>query len=38
MKDLGMMHYLLGIEVWQKPDEIFLFHGKYAVEILNDGL
>jgi hypothetical protein len=34
MKDLGMMHYFLGLEVWQKPDEIFLCQGKYAVEIL----
>jgi hypothetical protein len=34
MKDLGMMHYFLGLEVWQKPDEIFLLQGKYAVEIL----
>ena len=34
MKDLGMMHYFLGLEVWQLPDEIFLNQGKYAVEIL----
>jgi hypothetical protein len=34
MKDLGMMHYFLGLEVWQKPDEIFLCQGKYVVEIL----
>jgi hypothetical protein len=33
MKDLGMMHYFLGLEVWQRPDEIFLNQGKYAVEI-----
>ena len=33
MKDLGMMHYFLGIEVWQRTDEIFLSHGKYTVEI-----
>ena len=24
MKDLGMMHYFLVLEVWQYPDEIFL--------------
>jgi hypothetical protein len=24
MKYLGMMHYLLGLEVWYKSDEIFL--------------
>jgi hypothetical protein len=34
MKDLGMMHYLLGLEVWQRTDEIFLSQGKYIIEIL----
>jgi hypothetical protein len=34
MKDIGMMHYFLGLEVWQRPREIFLGQGKYAVEIL----
>ena len=34
MKDLGMMHYFLGMEVWQSMDGIFLGQGKYAVEIL----
>jgi hypothetical protein len=34
MKDLGMMHYLLGLEVWQRTDKIFLSQGKYTVEIL----
>ena len=34
MKDLGMMHYFLGLEVWPFPDEIFLNQGKYGVEIL----
>jgi hypothetical protein len=24
MKDLGMMHYFLALEVWQRTDEIFL--------------
>ena len=24
MKDLGLMHYFLGMEVWQKKDGIFL--------------
>ena len=28
------MHYLLGMEVWQNADGIFLGQGKYAVEIL----
>ena len=34
MKDLGMMHYFLGLEVWQSTEEIFLNQGKYMVEIL----
>ena len=34
MKELGMMHYFLGLEVWQYPDNIFLNQGKYAVDIL----
>jgi hypothetical protein len=33
-KDLGQMHYFLGLEVWQSPKKIFLNQGKYAVEIL----
>ena len=33
MKDLGMMHYFLGMEVWQSADGIFLGQGKYAVDI-----
>ena len=42
MKDLGMMHYFLDMEVWQTIDGIFLGQRKYAVEILkifgSDGL
>ena len=34
MKDLGLMHYYLGLEVWQKRGEVFLGHGNYAVKIL----
>jgi hypothetical protein len=34
MKDLGLMHYFLGLEVWQRPDEIFLSQGKCTFEIL----
>ena len=34
MKDLGMMHYFLGLEMWKKPGEIVLSQGKYALEIL----
>jgi hypothetical protein len=35
MKDLGLMHYFLGLEVWQSPERIFLNQEKYTVEILN---
>jgi hypothetical protein len=34
MKDLGMMHYFLGLEAWQRTDDIFLSQGKYTMEIL----
>ena len=34
MKDLGLMHYFLGLEVWQRSDGIFLSQGKYTVDVL----
>jgi hypothetical protein len=34
MKDLGLMPYFLGLEVWQRHDEIFLSQGKYTVDVL----
>ena len=34
MKDLGLMHYFLGLEIWQRTDEIFLSQGKYTMDIL----
>jgi hypothetical protein len=34
MKDIDLMHYFLGLEVWQRSGEIFLGQGKYTVEIL----
>jgi hypothetical protein len=34
MKDFGLMHYFLGLEVWQSPEKIFLNQGKYTIEIL----
>lgn len=34
MKDMGLMHYFLGMEVWQKNEEVFMSQGKYANEIL----
>ena len=34
MKDLDMMYYFLGMEVWQNVDGISLGQGKYAVDTL----
>eukprot|EP00253_Pinus_taeda_P004674 PITA_04674 len=34
MKDMGLMHYLLGMEVWQRDGELFVSQGKYANGIL----
>jgi len=34
MTDLGLMHYCLGVEVWQEPDHIFISQSKYTGEIL----
>ena len=34
MKDLGLIHYFLGLEVWQRSDDIFLSQGKYNVDVL----
>ena len=34
MKDIGLMHYFLGLEVWQRQKEIFLRQGKYTIDIL----
>eukprot|EP00253_Pinus_taeda_P036399 PITA_36399 len=34
MKDMGLMHYFMGMEVWQGDGELFLSQGKYANEIL----
>ena len=33
MKDMGLMHYFLGMEVQQKDGELFVSQGKYANEI-----
>jgi hypothetical protein len=33
--DIGLMHYFLGLEVWQEPGHIFLGQGKYACDILS---
>ena len=34
MTDIGLMHYFLGLEIWQDPRHIFLGKGKYEVDIL----
>jgi hypothetical protein len=34
MKDIGLMHYFLGLEMWQRQGEIFLAQGKYIVDVL----
>jgi hypothetical protein len=34
MKELGLMHYLLALEVWQRSNEIFLSQGKYTIDVL----
>ena len=34
MKDLGLMQYFLGLEVWQRFGEIFLSQRKYVVKLL----
>jgi hypothetical protein len=34
MKDISLMHFYLGLEIWQKGGEVFLGQGKYAVKIL----
>ena len=34
MKDLGLMKYFLGMEVYQGKDEIFICQTKYAKDIL----
>ena len=34
MKDMGFLHYFLGLEIWQRDGEIFVSQGKYAREIL----
>ena len=34
MKDMGLMHYFLGLEGWEGDGEFFMSQGKYAFEIL----
>jgi len=35
MKDVGLMHYYLRLEVWKKPSKFFLGQGKYVLWILH---
>jgi hypothetical protein len=34
MKDLDLLHYFLGLEIWQQDAELFVSQGKYARDIL----
>jgi len=34
MKDIGLMHYFLGLEVWKEEGHIFLGQGQYDVGVL----
>lgn len=34
MKDLGLMHYYLGLQVWKEPNEVYLGQGKHVIDIL----
>ena len=34
MKDMGLMHYFLGLEIWLDDGELFVSQGKYENEIL----
>ena len=35
MKDIRLMHYFLGMEVWPEVGHIFLGQGKYVADILS---
>lgn len=34
MTDLGLLHYYIGVELFQCPHHIFISQNKYAVEVL----
>ena len=38
MKDLGIMHYFLGMEVWKSVDGISLVCSRDPEEVRDDGL
>ena len=35
MKDMGLLHYFLGLEIWQWDGELFVSQGKYPKDILS---
>ena len=35
MKDMGLLHYFLGLDICQWDGELFVSQGKYAKEILS---
>ena len=35
MKDMGLLHYILGLQIRQRHGELFVSQGKYANEILS---
>ena len=34
MKDLGLMHYFMGLDVFQRDGSFFIGQAKYAIDIL----
>ena len=30
MKDMGLLHYFLGLEIWEREGELFVSQGKYS--------
>ena len=34
MKEIGLMHYFLGVEIWQGDGDLFVSQGKYANDLL----
>ena len=34
MKYLGLMHFFLGLEIWQQSDVILVSQGRYTIDIL----
>ena len=34
MKDMGLLHYFLGLEIWQRDGDLFVSQDKYVNDIL----